>query len=253
MENQVFFFDIDGTLYDPIDKVCKSTKEAIQKLKEAGHICAISTGRSFIGSKDIADELGIDYVVCDGGNSVYVQGKCAYAKSLDISFCQDLIQYAKAHHLVYVVMDNDYYYGEKKLEAMDLTHPWIEYGGKEQTNPELIMKVGIVVDEINRQKIIDSFPCHFYVFRDCMFLVTDQDNKHLGIQKCKELMNYTGKHVVFGDSFNDVAMFREADFSICMGQAPLDVQKEASYVTNSIHEDGIYQACLNLGYFEVVQ
>lgn len=253
MEKQVFFFDIDGTLYDPIDKVCASTKLAIKKLQEAGHICALATGRSFIGSKDIARELGIQYVVCDGGNSVYINEQCAYAKSLDISFCQELVQYALTHHLTYVVMDNDYYYGEKKLEAMSLTHPWIEYNGKEMSNPNMIMKVGIVAEKEHQEAIIKQFPCHFYVFKDVMFLVTDQDNKHLGILKCKELMNYTGKHIVFGDSFNDVAMFKDAYFSICMGQAAAGVKAQASYVTSPIREEGIYKACVELGYFEVAE
>lgn len=253
MEQQVFFFDIDGTLYDPIDKICDSTKLAIKKLKEAGHICALSTGRSFLGSKDIAEELNIDYVVCDGGNSVYINGRCAYAKSLDTSFCKSLIKYAQEQHLTYVVMDNDNYYGEEQLEAMTLTHPWIQYGGKNYAAIKEIMKVGIVADLEHREEIIRTFPCHFYVFRDCMFLVTDQDNKHLGITKCKELMNYKGKHIVFGDSFNDVAMFKEADFSICMGQAVKEVAQMASYVTSSIRENGIYKACEALGYFEVVK
>lgn len=251
MDKQVFFFDIDGTLYDPVDKVCGSTKKAIELLKQAGHTCAISTGRSFVGSKDIADELGIDYVVCDGGNSVYIQGECAYVKSLDISFCKELIAYAKENHLTYVVMDNDNYYGETKLEAMDATHPWIVYGGFEENDASEIMKVGILADEIHQREIIDTFPCHFYVFKDWNFMVTDQDNKHLGILKCKELMKYSGKHIVFGDSFNDLRMFEGADFSICMGQAHEDVKKCASYVTTSVREDGIYNACKELGYFEV--
>lgn len=251
MDKHVFFFDIDGTLYDPIDKVCESTKKAIELLKKAGHICAISTGRSFIGSKDIADELGIEYVVADGGNSVYSNGECVYAKSLDITFCKDLIAYAKVHNLTYVVMDNDKYYGETKLEAMEVTHPWIEYGGSNDCDCKEIMKVGICVNEQCQQEIIETFPCHFYVFKNYMFMVTDQDNKHLGILKCKELMKYNGKHIVFGDSFNDLKMFEGADFSVCMGQAHEDVKKCASYVTSPVRENGIYNACLELGYFEV--
>jgi len=74
-------------------------------------------------------------------------------------------------------------------------------------------------------------------------------SKHIHIQsifiKCSKW------HIVFGDSMNDIKMFANADYSVCMGQAKEEVKQKADYVTSSLEEDGIYHACEALGYFEV--
>ena len=55
-------------------------------------------------------------------------------------------------------------------------------------------------------------------------------------------------YVAFGDSLNDVEMFKHASFSICMGQGNNELKKLSDFVTTSIDEDGIYYACKELGY-----
>ena len=54
--------------------------------------------------------------------------------------------------------------------------------------------------------------------------------------------------MAFGDSLNDVEMFKHASFSICMGQGNNELKKLSDFVTTSIDEDGIYYACKELGY-----
>ena len=54
---RTFFFDIDGTLYD--QGIEESTRKAIQQLIKQNDNVVIASGRSFLGSKDIAKELGI--------------------------------------------------------------------------------------------------------------------------------------------------------------------------------------------------
>ena len=46
-------------------------------------------------------------------------------------------------------------------------------------------------------------------------------------------------YVAFGDSLNDVEMFKHASFSICMGQGNSDLKRLSDFVTTSIDEDGI--------------
>ena len=45
-----------------------------------------------------------------------------------------------------------------------------------------------------------------------------------------------------GDMPNDVLMFRESGMSIAMGNASIDVQKQAHFVTDSYQEDGFAKA-----------
>ena len=72
-------------------------------------------------------------------------------------------------------------------------------------------------------------------------------SKATGIAYFMKLWNMES-YVAFGDSLNDVEMFKHASFSICMGQGNNDLKKLSDFVTTSIDEDGIYYACKELGY-----
>lgn len=68
--------------------------------------------------------------------------------------------------------------------------------------------------------------------------------KATGIQKLMSLYDID-EYIAFGDSLNDMDMFKEASLSIAMGQGNEQLKAIASYVTSSIDEDGIYQACVH--------
>ncbi|MBQ9987218.1 MAG: HAD family hydrolase [Erysipelotrichales bacterium] len=252
MEKLCFFFDIDGTLCDGENNYMpQSTQVAVNKLQELGHICAIATGRSYLGCKSVAEKLAIQYCVCDGGNSVYVGDECVSITGIDVELCKALEAYCKEHGLVCVKIDNEHYYYDHRVAEMEATHPWITYNGTTPKEDAVIMKIGILASVEEEKKIQDTFDFNFTTFKGTRFMVTDQDNKHVGIERCIKLMGYTGKHIVFGDSMNDIKMFANADYSVCMGQAKEEVKQKADYVTSSLEEDGIYRACEALGYFEV--
>ncbi|EGT2099861.1 HAD hydrolase family protein, partial [Listeria monocytogenes] len=46
MERKLFAFDIDGTLLNSEKKALDSTREALAKLREQGHLVTLATGRS---------------------------------------------------------------------------------------------------------------------------------------------------------------------------------------------------------------
>ena len=54
------------------------------------------------------------------------------------------------------------------------------------------------------------------------------------------------EYYAFGDGFNDLEMFAEVDYSIAMGNGCDLLKERATYVTDSIHENGIYNALKNL-------
>ena len=74
-------------------------------------------------------------------------------------------------------------------------------------------------------------------------------SKATGIEKLLKLLG-KNKYVAFGDSLNDVEMFKHASYSICMGQGNDYLKEIASYVTDDIYHDGIYNACIKLGYIK---
>lgn len=53
--------------------------------------------------------------------------------------------------------------------------------------------------------------------------------------------------VAFGDGENDLPMFRAVGHAVAMGNAWDTVKAEAELVTTSVDEDGIWNACRELG------
>ena len=45
-----------------------------------------------------------------------------------------------------------------------------------------------------------------------------------------------------GDGYNDLQMLENVNHAIAMGNAPKEVKRVCSYVTDSIDEDGFYNA-----------
>ena len=53
--------------------------------------------------------------------------------------------------------------------------------------------------------------------------------------------------VAFGDGGNDVDMFGAVGTSVAMGNGGADARAAATYVTDHVDEDGIWNACVRLG------
>ena len=67
-------------------------------------------------------------------------------------------------------------------------------------------------------------------------------NKAIGIKKMLEYLHLTDwPSFGFGDSPNDIDMFRAVNTSIAMGHAPTEVKKAASYITGTFEEDGVFE------------
>ena len=75
-------------------------------------------------------------------------------------------------------------------------------------------------------------------------------SKGTGILKvCERLGVAPEDTYAFGDSVNDLPMFAVAGCAIAMGNAAETVKKQASYVTDTLHDGGIYHA---LAHFELI-
>lgn len=82
------FFDIDGTLTDnTTGKIVPSAQEALDKLQENGNFVAIATGRAYYKAKNFLKEVGLNNMVCNGGNACHkssVSKKCTIGSAKSI-------------------------------------------------------------------------------------------------------------------------------------------------------------------------
>ena len=57
--------------------------------------------------------------------------------------------------------------------------------------------------------------------------------------------------IAFGDGGNDIGMLDAVGTSIALGNANPEVKEMASFVTDDVDHDGIYNACVRLGLIDV--
>lgn len=257
---KLIFFDIDGTLtgLENPGHIYDSTRLAIDKLRKNGHEVALATGRAAFRAKQFQEEIGIEHMICEGGNQVVMNWETIVYHPIDQSIAQAIYQKALAYDFGVAISTSDtrvrFTPNKKFLEEAGDIHDFMDVildqnldfstigqirrlfltipQGKENWIPE--------IDQIGRMH-----------YKDDQFTIVEPDDKYAGI---KELCQYMGKQesdiVVFGDGLNDRKMFQEAPFSIAMGNAIPELKEMADYVCEDSDHDGIYLACKHFGWIE---
>lgn len=252
-----FFFDIDGTLLAWLSEaenyIPESALKTIKQLKENGHFVAIATGRSRAMAKKTADQFGIDSLVSDGGNGVTINGETIEVRPLDRDLCIELIEQCKQNNIPWGIQpDNDTIRLVPDNSFMEVTDDkYMEskvVEGLDPRNYENIFKMYIAVkpEDQNRLSALDKLPWARY---HKTYIFIEPTDKAVGIYRTMELLNAPVEDVVvFGDDLNDLTMFKDEWTSIAMGNAKTQLKKKATFITDSVYNDGIYVACKYFGW-----
>ncbi len=258
MKKKLFVFDIDGTLFDNNKhSIPKSTIEALEKLKEVAYT-AIATGRSGFMLDDIKEinHLFNDYVLING-QYIEADGEVIYENPISKELLKKVSIEMDKMNLTYGFqssnseavsnqglrsldsftrlglqippIDNEFYLNNNIYQA------WVfcsetEARDLEKTNPEFQFIKWLDVG-------YDILPRSASKGQGVLFLA-----KHLKI----DIQDI----IVFGDGDNDIEMLEFAGLGIAMGNATENLKKVADYITDSIDNDGIYNA---LKYFKYIK
>lgn len=251
-------FDVDGTLRDNVHhQVSESTQKTLFALKRAGYKLVISSGRGVDSLKQtgLMELLEWDGFVCNNGQIVLdashqelfhasmkeeavlktleIAKKLNYAvvlKSIDRVISKEPDEYVLESQRFFhnVIPPKGDYYGQS-VDAM------IVYGPRDYDYAPFF--------EIEGLNVLPGES----TYAD---LTIDRVSKATGIQHLLKL-HHLNDYIAFGDSLNDVEMFKYAKISVAMGQGNPKLKEMADYVTTSIDEDGIYNACQYLHLLEL--
>lgn len=247
-----FFFDLDGTLLNSNREVLPSTITAIRELEANGHVVAINTGRSYLGTRAIMEQCAIDYAIVDGGITIYHHDEMIVYECLDPDFVQRLFNECTAKNFP-IVLANDTVArvrDDNYRQNILADHPWLQFEYiHQETIFDDVKKIFMFVDEKVAGTIEALQDFNYLYMPATKGIVTDQNFKYRGVEKLVAYCNLQEETTIgFGDSGNDVEMLQKCDIGVAMANGNESAKKVSDLITDSNDNDGIFKALHKLGY-----
>lgn len=253
--NKSIFFDVDNTLVcREKNEISKSTIQAIKSLKNNNINVAIATGRSLAMVKQETFHEMFKTIISANGSLITVNDEVIYKEYMNQKLVGDILTYFEEMGTPYCI----HLLNESKGK---LDKPWVTEFSKKYNMPLNTLEDDILnhvnqleVFQINahiKDEDIDLMRKTYPQFSFVKLIDVEEGydifNKHCSkgsaISFIKSLQKATKmEYYAFGDGFNDLEMFSEVDYSIAMGNGCDLLKEKASYVTDSIHDNGVYNA-----------
>ena len=259
-KKKAIFFDIDGTIWDRNNYIPDSTVDTIRRLRKNGHLTFICSGRTkgYIRNPKLLN-IGFDGIVSGCGTMIEYHGKTILYEKMDVDLTADTIRIARKYGCrpilegrTYLYMDPDEFaedrYGQKLIREMGdyLRTIQGEWGRWE------ISKLSCATDHADRETCFRELSpyYHFLIHNPYVVeMVPKGYDKGTGIRKVCEILDMDlADTIAFGDSANDIGMLQTAGIGVVMGNGSEDAKHAADYITTSLMEDGICDACKHLGF-----
>ena len=252
---KAIFFDVDGTLLShSISDVPASARKALRLLHEQGKLLFLATGRH----RRELEKLPVRDLPFDG--YLTMTGHLCYDAHWQPVLSRPLPPEIRA--------GLDRMFQEKQLPLI-MVHEGISYINYADHEVERCLrdvstappKVGTLLDlpvfgavffgqrERVQQLIDRSLPgCGLTSWHPEGFdLMTPQTGKELGIQELMKQFHLSREEIMaFGDGDNDAEMLSFAGIGVAMGNGSKQARESADYVTDSIDDDGLWNALVKL-------
>lgn len=256
---KALFFDIDGTLVSfATHRIPESTVRALRQARQNGLKIFIATGRP----RQLIDNIGEISDLIDG--YVTVNGAYCFVGDEVVDFnpipaCEAYAIWQAADRMGAAClsvgvgglrMDNA---SEELLQSL---RQLLNIGEIQEavSFDELasrgIVQMTVFVTAEQESELLAEAPAvvssrWYPSFAD---VTSDGADKGRGIARMAEHFGIRIEDTMaFGDGGNDVAMLRAAGVGVAMGNAGVDVQSAADYVTDSVDCDGVEKALLHFG------
>lgn len=268
MERKIAFFDIDGTLTSELDgSVLPSTKNAIKKARDNGHIMFINTGRCMQNVEKRFLEIGFDGIISGCGTNIYCNENGINKELLYVSQTHAVTSEILAHARKFKL---DLLFESKNYVRFDTKTPLLTEGGIRQYNAFLSRNYDMSQNPEEEDFTCDKFVVWFTDMEDLPAFQRVSDkyfecidrggnfrefvpigySKATGIQFV--LDHYQIAHensYSFGDSNNDLPMLNYTNYSVAMGNAvPASLFDQVTYISAKSSENGIRQALEHYGF-----
>ncbi|MGI6713201.1 MAG: Cof-type HAD-IIB family hydrolase [Bacillota bacterium] len=250
--------DLDDTLLD--NKCCVSprTKEAIKKALDKGLYVTLATGRMYRSALPYALELGMDVPLITYQGALVktsVTKEILYHRPVPLELAKEVIREGEKRGFPSnIYLDDRLYVDRMTPEAEGYLKlakvPAKEVGDLSSFLTEEPTKVLLMGEE---SKLNELWPQMAQKFGKQLYITKSKPNflefthpdatKGQGLVAVSRFLGVKKEEImVFGDSYNDLELFKYAGFSVAMGNAREEVKKQADYITQNNDDDGVAEA-----------
>ena len=258
-ERWLIGLDIDGTLVHDDGYLSPEVVKEVKRVKDLGHEVIIATGRAAANAVPVVKDLGFEqgYVVSSNG-AVTVELDTSHPRGFQMT---DIVTFDPAEILIQLIehLPEAHFAVEDVDGSYRFHRPFPSYALGDQnyeTPLEDLMKNHVSrVVVLSPQHDVEEFMSLVasiglasvsYAIGYTAWLDISQKgvSKASALEVQRQRLGIASEQVlVMGDGRNDIEMFQWAKASgglaFAMGQAPEEVQLEATDITSSVTDDGV--------------
>lgn len=256
----IVFFDVDGTLIDcwnGIEKPTEKTKEAIKKLKENGYLTLIATGRPMSFLSDELKDLGVNGYITSNGTYIELDNKVILNEEVKQEIIDDIIDFCAKENIDYILEGQAYSYISTKIDekvgtlvktfSLPIERIQDSWEGPISVNKLIVIDNGTEGFKNICDKYKDDFIFMQHPGKDSYDMYRKGFTKAYGIEALLKAIDVPKeKTYAFGDGENDIEMFELVQYGIAMGGSHENLLKHAYKTTDSVAQDGIYNALIEM-------
>lgn len=240
--------DLDGTLLDD-HKILDA--HIIEVLEYLDIPLTFASGRNVEIAQKYRKQLGIVIpYICNNGANIYKGNVCIHQTPLVQSELEIAMEILNNHYIPYLAYTEDVIYQFGKNASLDLFTKRLQGTTIIEHNTEPVgnvFKVVITPYDLSEMEDVATLLNETCLNTECIRIEGTNyclTNKHSTKGNAiKWLMKTCGfskdEILVFGDNYNDVAMFKEVTYSCAMENAREEVKKQATYVCKSNNDCGV--------------
>lgn len=250
MNKKLLAFDIDGTLVNPMThEIPDSAIQALEILKQQGHVVGIATGRNKTQVQKVIDLKKFDFVIFCNGGYAEVGGTPIITDMFSLEEKNTVIEQLEKFNLEYSITTHEHLYAinpdsekvQKVIKAFDVYTP-----SKEKVFTNIDVYQFTVYEDLNTIPLL-SLNKEDYIIHSYGWFGYDIDlrnvSKGTALQKlAKYFLIDINDCFAFGDGDNDVHFLKVSGTGIAMNNGSKKAKENADYITTDVGDNGIYNA-----------
>lgn len=256
--------NIDGTLLNPRGKLSKTTKSAIDFVREKGIYVTLVTSRNFQSAKKVADALKLDSILVTNSGAFVSSSleQPVYVKRFTEKQTEELVGFLENYHCNIRISHEKFSLGNRKklqsnlvakavLSNVDPLFYPIQFvdslSQSLQNQPLAAPKIDLVFAEEQEKSSAVASLKRMFLHIDVIVgeegkveLVPVGVSKGNALKKLGETLGISLQEmVVIGDSVTDIDIIKRAGLGVAMWNAPVEVKRAADWVTRSNSQNGV--------------